>query len=173
MLITKWWIDDFIWFFCLDHPGTNITRVSNFIVWIFVTSNYIFTKVFIDIHHTSYFEYGHLLTGIINFDLLVPRQYRQYFAKFYTYPDSDPTAMLGAPWATSLRCHGSLGHGWWTLFRRNGVRNDICDWFASIFATGSQRWKGWDQSSTDKNGEFDLSLAYVRYHFSLKYHRAL
>ena len=24
-----------------------------------------------------------------------------------------------------------------------------------------------------KNGEFDLSLAHVRYHFSLKYHRAL
>ena len=28
---------------------------------------------------------------------------------FYTYPDSDPTAMLRVPWATSLRCHGALG----------------------------------------------------------------
>ena len=41
-------------------------------------------------------------------------------------------------------------HGWWTSFRRNGVRNDLCDWFVSIKATGSQWWKGWDQSSTDK-----------------------
>ena len=40
-------------------------------------------------------------------------------------------------------------HGWWTPFRRNGVRNDQCDWFASIFATGLQRWKGWDRSSTE------------------------
>ena len=53
--------------------------------------------------------------------------------------------------------------------------------FATIFATGSHRFllqvrndeQGWDQSSTDKNGEFDLSLARVRYNFSLKYHRAL
>ena len=33
-------------------------------------------------------------------------------------------------------------HGCWTPFRRNGVRNDFCDWFASIFVTGSQRWTG-------------------------------
>ena len=53
--------------------------------------------------------------------------------------------------------------------------------FATIFATGSHRFllqvrndeQGWDQSSTDKKGEFDLSLARVRYYFSLKYHRAL
>ena len=53
--------------------------------------------------------------------------------------------------------------------------------FATIFATGSHRFllqvrndeQEWDQSSTDKNGEFDLSLARVRYNFSLKYHRAL
>ena len=53
--------------------------------------------------------------------------------------------------------------------------------FATIFATGSHRFllqvrndeQGWDQSSTDKNGEFDLSLARVRYSFSPKYHRAL
>ena len=44
-----------------------------------------------------------------NFNLLVPRQYRGYFAKFYAYPDSDPIAMLRAPWETSLRCHGALG----------------------------------------------------------------
>ena len=41
-------------------------------------------------------------------------------------------------------------HGWWTSFRRNGVRNDLCDWFASIYVTGSQWWKGWDQFSTEK-----------------------
>ena len=41
-------------------------------------------------------------------------------------------------------------HGWWTPFRRNGVCNDLCDWFASINATGSQWRKGWDQSSTEK-----------------------
>ena len=44
-----------------------------------------------------------------NFNLLVPRQYRGYFAKLYAYPDSDPIAMLRAPWETSLRCHGALG----------------------------------------------------------------
>ena len=41
-------------------------------------------------------------------------------------------------------------HGWWTPFRRNGVRNDLCDWFASIYAAGSQWWKGWVQSYTEK-----------------------
>ena len=66
-----------------------------------------------------------------------------------------------------------LCHGWWTPFRRNGVRNDLCDWFASIYAAGSQWWKGWVQSYTEKKGEFDLSLAHACYHFSLKYHRAL
>ena len=54
-------------------------------------------------------ECDHLITGIINFNLLVPRQYPRYFAKFYTYPDSDPTAMQCSPWPTSLRCHGALG----------------------------------------------------------------
>ena len=44
-----------------------------------------------------------------NFNLLVPRQYRRYFAKFYAYRDSHHMAMLRAPWATSLRCHGALG----------------------------------------------------------------
>ena len=38
-----------------------------------------------------------------------PRQYGRYFAKFYAYTDSDPTAMLCAPWAKSLWCHGALG----------------------------------------------------------------
>ena len=40
--------------------------------------------------------------------------------------------------------------------RRNGVRNDLCDWFASIYV-----------------GEYDLSLAYLCNHLSLKYHRVL
>ena len=30
-------------------------------------------------------------------------------------------------------------HGWWTPFRRNGVRNDLCDWFASISGAASRR----------------------------------
>ena len=66
-----------------------------------------------------------------------------------------------------------LYHGWWTSFRRNGVRNDLCDWFASIYVTGSQWWKGWDQSSTGKKGEYDPSLASVCYHLFLKYHIVL
>ena len=64
-------------------------------------------------------------------------------------------------------------HGWWTPFRRDGVRNDLCDWFASIYVTGSQWWKGWDQSSTEKLSKFVIWLAHVCYHISLKYHRAL
>ena len=31
-------------------------------------------------------------------------------------------------------------HGWWTSFWRNGVRNDLCDWFASTWGAGL-RWK--------------------------------
>ena len=46
-------IESYIWLFWLDHPDTNITQVSDFIEWIFVTDNYIFPKVFTDIHHTS------------------------------------------------------------------------------------------------------------------------
>ena len=30
-------------------------------------------------------------------------------------------------------------HGWWTSFRRNGVRNDLCDWFATISGAGLRR----------------------------------
>ena len=54
-------------------------------------------------------------------------------------------------WATRSQCHG-----WWTPFQRNGVHSDLCAWFASIFATGSQRSKGWDPSLTAKNGEFEF-----------------
>ena len=39
-------IESCIWFFCLDHSDTNITRVTNFIEWIFVTGNYIFYQSF-------------------------------------------------------------------------------------------------------------------------------
>ena len=39
-------IESYIWLFCLDHPDTNITRVSYFIEWIFVSGNYIFPKSF-------------------------------------------------------------------------------------------------------------------------------
>ena len=45
----------------------------------------------------------------MKFNLFVPRQYRRYFAIFYAFPDSDPTAMLHAPWARLLRCHSVLG----------------------------------------------------------------
>ena len=93
----------------------------------YVIGNYIFPKVFTDIHQTSYFECGHLITGIINFNLLVPTQYRRYFVKFYAYPDSNPTAMLRAPWATSLRCHGALGVPPATL------RRVCCDAMATCF----------------------------------------
>ena len=30
-------------------------------------------------------------------------------------------------------------HGWWTSFRRNGVRNDLCDWFASTSGASLRR----------------------------------
>ena len=46
-------IESCIWLFCLDHPDTNITRVSNFIEWIFATGNYIFPKVFSGIRRSS------------------------------------------------------------------------------------------------------------------------
>ena len=46
-----------------------------------------------------------------NFNLLMGREYLRYFAIFYTYPDSNPTAMLCVPWATSLWWHGTLGIG--------------------------------------------------------------
>ena len=36
-------IESYIWLFCLDHPDTNITQVSDFIEWIFVTGCYIFS----------------------------------------------------------------------------------------------------------------------------------
>ena len=46
-------IESYILLFCLDHPGTKITEVSDFIEWSFVPGNYIFLKFFTDIHHTS------------------------------------------------------------------------------------------------------------------------
>ena len=46
-------IGSYIWLSCLDHPDTNIKQISDFIEWIFVTSNYIFPKVFTDIYHKS------------------------------------------------------------------------------------------------------------------------
>ena len=63
----------------------------------------------------------------MNLSLLVPRLYRRYFAKFYAYPDSDPTAMLRAPWATSLHCHGAFGVPTATL------RHVSCDARATCF----------------------------------------
>ena len=99
-------------------------------------------KVFTDIHNTSLFECGHLLTGIINFSLLVPRQYRRYLAKFYAYPNRDPTAKLRAPWATSLRCHGALGVTTATLRRvscdATCFRGDLIALVLSMFKTW--RW---------------------------------
>ena len=32
-----------------------------------------------------------------------------------------------------------IDHGWWTLLLRNGVRNDICDWFASTSGASLRR----------------------------------
>ena len=99
-------IESYIWLFCLDHPDTNITQDSDFIEWIFVTGNYICFH-----RYTSHvvFWMRSFDNRNHNFNLLVPRQYRGYFAKFYAYPDIDPIAMLRAPWETSLRCHGALG----------------------------------------------------------------
>ena len=34
---------------------------------------------------------------------------------------------------------GSQLHGWWTSFRRNGVRNDLCDRFASTSGASLRR----------------------------------
>ena len=76
-----------------------------------------------------------------NFNLLVPRQYRGYFAKFYAYPDSDPIAMLRVPWETSLRCHGALGVPPATLLRvccdatATCFRGDLTALVLSMFKT--------------------------------------
>ena len=116
--------------------------------WIFVTSNYIF-QVFTCKHHTSLFECGHLITGIINFNLLVPKQYRRYFAKFYAYSDSDPTAMLRAPWTTSPRRHGALGVPPATLRRvcfdatATCFRDDLTALVLSMFKTWRRPRRPW------------------------------
>ena len=131
MVITKWWMDNiesYIWLFCLDHPDTNITQVSDFIEWIFATGNYIFPKVFTGTPHVVVWMRPHLMTGIINFDLLVPREYHRYFDKFYAYPDSDPTAMQRAPWAMSLRCQGAVGMPPETLQRVCCDATATCFW---------------------------------------------
>ena len=83
------------------------------------------------------------------YNLLVPRQYRRYFVKFYTYPDSDPTAMLRAPWATSLRCHGALGVTAATLRRvccdATGTcfRGDLAALVLSMFKTWRRPRRSW------------------------------
>ena len=81
-----------------------------------------------------------------NFNLLVPRQYLGYFAKFYAYPDSDPIAMLRAPWETSLRCHGALSVPPATLRRvccdatATCFRGDLTALVLSMFKTW---WRPW------------------------------
>ena len=47
-------------------------------------------------------------TRIINFKL-VPIQCGQHFVNCCVYPDSDPTTILRAPWATLLRCYDAFG----------------------------------------------------------------
>ena len=42
-------IESYIWLFCLEHPGTNITQVSDFLEWYFVAGNSIFQFFFTDI----------------------------------------------------------------------------------------------------------------------------
>ena len=87
------------------------------------------------------------------------------FCPFYTYPDSDSTAVLCAPWATSLRCHGAPGAPAVTLRRTSYdsmatcFRGDLTALVLSMFKTwrrpwrphcnlqrsmsGDQRWSGW------------------------------
>ena len=84
-----------------------------------------------------------------DFNLLVPRQYREYFAKFYAYPDSDPIAMLRAPWETSLRCHGALGVPPATLRRvccdatATCFRGDLTALVLSMFKTWRRPRRPW------------------------------
>ena len=79
----------------------------------------------------------------------MPRQYRRYFAKFYAYPDSDPTAMLRAPWETSLRCHGALGVPPATLRRvccdatATCFRGDLIALVLSMFKTWRRPRRPW------------------------------
>ena len=79
----------------------------------------------------------------------MPRQYRRYFAKFYAYPDSNPTAMLRAPWATSLRCHGALGMPPATLRRVccdatvTCFRGDLTALVLSMFKTWRRPQRPW------------------------------
>ena len=58
-----------------------------------------------------------------------------------TLPSYLPQSLVAFSWF--------IHHGWSTPFRRNGVRNDLYDWFASINATGSQWRKGCNQFSTE------------------------
>ena len=73
----------------------------------------------------------------------MPRQYRRYFAKFYAYPDSDPTATLRAPWATSLRCHGALGVPPATLRRIccNATATCLCGDLTALVLSMFKTWR--------------------------------
>ena len=96
-------IESYMWLFCLDHLDIKITKDSNFIEWIFVTDNIIFPKG--SYRYTSHvvFQWGHMLTGIINFILLVPRLYiLPNFTRILTATLLQCYARLG-------RCHGALG----------------------------------------------------------------
>ena len=52
-------IEGYIWLLCLDQPDIKITRVSNFVEWIFAIGYYISQKVFTNVHLMSSFECGH------------------------------------------------------------------------------------------------------------------
>ena len=144
-------IESYIWLFCLDHPDTNITRVYNFMEWIFATGKIAFFQGFFfsDIHHTSWFDCGHLLTEITNFNLLVPRRYRRHFARFYANSDSDRIAKPRAPWATSLRRHGALDAPTATLrrvscdARSTYFRGDLTALVLNMFKTWRRPRRPW------------------------------
>ena len=95
------------------------------------------------------FECGHLLKGMINFNLLVPRENRRCFANHYAYPDSDPTEILSPPWAKSLRCHDAPGMPAATLWHvscdsmATCFRSNLTALVLSMFKTCQQPQRPW------------------------------
>ena len=96
-------------------------------------------------------------------NFLVPRQYRRYFAKFYAYPDSDPTAMLRAPWALSLRCHGAHGVSPATLWRVCCDARPTC-FRGDLTARVLSMFKTWRRPRRPRRPYCDLQRCHGRSH---------
>ena len=117
-------IESYIWLFCLDHPDANITEVSDFIEWIFVTGNYIFPKGFyrytphVVVWMQSFDNRNHKLIGAETVSPIFCQILRISWQRSYcdaTRALGDVTAMSLGTWratndptARLLRCYGNL-----------------------------------------------------------------